>query len=360
MSYLALCLGLAVSAAVSWAAKGGVPGKPPGGEDAVNNLSFPLVMTGDPVSTIPAAVPMGGFSLAGSYFIYDGVNPPCDPTDSICTVTPTYRVYLQKDPLNKWQAYSVSHAAAAAPVPLSNLDVGDNLESVPWRTNSVVRVEMVPFAATAPFKALNPMTGFEMVFVSGQGIDEVWGGKASPSAVAVVSDPGFATVQSTCMGLSLTKLAAGPGSIATPPLAGGFVWDPSNFVWLNTSQTDKIIPFGGEINVKGRMIFGHNWMMQRQLMSPGVSKDGWWRITFFSTCSPSPMLFSANTALLDPTAPPKEEEDTTTIISASEGQYPSYPRVPVIDVTNQLAFIDIYIQASSGSGGGNSGGKGGK
>ena len=72
------------------------------------------------------------------------------------------------------------------------------------------------------------------------------------------------------------------------------------------------------------------------------------------------MLFSANTALLDPTAPPKEEEDTATIISASEGQYPSYPRVPVIDVTNQLAFIDIYIQASSGSGGGNSGGKGGK
>lgn len=354
-----LAFGLMISCAVAWAEKGGIPGKPGGGGEttAVNNLSFPAIMTGDPVSTIPAPVPQGQSSLTGKYFIYDGINPPCDPTVSTCTVSPVYRVYLQKDTLNKWQAYWVANAAATAPVQISHIDVADNLESRPWRTSSTVRVEMVPFAVTTPFKtATNPMQGFEMVYVSGQGTDEVWGAKANTTTPisGYLYDPGWGTVQSTCMGLSLTKLASGPGAIAVAPLPNGYVWDKVGLTWLNTAMTEKIVPFTSEISVKGRMIPGYNWMLQRQSMTPGVSKDGWWRITYFNSCLMStPMAFTAATQAFDPTA--TTTVSTSIAVSAAE-QYPNYPRVPTIDLANQVVFIDVYIQAGSGSGGGGGGG----
>ncbi len=322
--------------------------KKPGGETAVNNLSFPLIMTGDPLATIPAGSPMGGYSLLGAYYVTDGTTV-CDPADSGCTITVSNRVYLQKDPKNTWQAYSVSRAGTTQ---ISHVDFGDNLESVPWRTTSVVRVEVVPFALSA-------MSGFEMKYVSGQGTDEVWGALTTGNNnTATVETPGYATVQSACMALSLSKLQATPGDIAVLP--GTYKWDAGTRLWttmtdLPIAQTTKVEPFTGEINVKGRYIFGYNWNMKRQEMVPGVSKDGWWRLTYYSTCSGvSPIDFTASTLLVDPTAPPSTE---SLIAPAAEGTTPNYPRVPVLDVANDIGYIDVYIRAASGKNNGTNGGK---
>jgi hypothetical protein len=348
-----LGLSLLVFASVAWAqgqGQGQGGGKPDGGETAVNQLSFPLIMTGDPVATIPTASPMGGFSLAGTFYITDGTTV-CDPAVSTCTITATNRVYLQKDPKNTWQAYSTNKVGTTA---ISHIDFGDNLESVPWRSTSVVRVEIVPFAAST-------MTGFTMKFVSGQGTDEVWGALTTGvNATATVETPGYATVQSACMALSMTKLDATAGSISVLPRTD-YAWNPTTRLWTApagvpaVAQTVKVEPFGGEINVKGRLINGYNWNMKRQVMSPGVSKDGWWRITFYSTCiGASPLDFTTTTGLVDPTAPPSTE---SVIVPTAEGTTPNYPRVPVLDVANDIGYIDIYIEAASGKNNGSNGGK---
>jgi len=350
-------------AGVIVAAPGGIPGKPGGGEEgAANNLSFPVIFAESATVPIPSIVPQGSYALDGEYWLYDGVSL-CDPNDATCTLDPNAtitRVYVQKDPLNNWQAYSAANLVPGVltALPVDFMDVGDNLESVPWRTTSVVRVEFVPFAFTG-VGAIPALSGFEMVFVSGQGIDEVWGVHATNSAsdpAAIPEDLGVGTLYSGCMALSLTKLELGAGSIDVAPDPAAYSWDAANKVWQNTAQTTKIYPFTAEINVKGRVIYGYNWMLKKQLMDTGVLKEGWWRLTFYSECPGlSPLDFTDLTEKYDPTAPASEEE------AEAEPGSGTYPRVPFVDVGNDLTYIDIYIQArsSGGGGGGKGGGKGG-
>jgi hypothetical protein len=160
------------------------------------------------------------------------------------------------------------------------------------------------------------------------------------------------------MALSLTKLEPDAGSIDTEPdpLGTAYLWDAAAQVWTRANgsavaQTDKV-DFTAEINVKGRLIYGHNWMLKRTEMTPTVSKDGWWRLTFYSTVSPSPLDFTTATGKVDPTAEPTEEE---TVIAAEEPGTGTYPRVPVVRDDLDLVYIDMYIQSSTGGG---TGGKG--
>lgn len=231
------------------------------------------------------------------------------------------------------------------------MDVGDNLESVPWRTTSVVRVEFVPFAASA-------LTGFEMALISGQGIDEKWGAvatNATPS-VAQVETPGFATIYDNCMDLSLTKLAAGSGDANVEPSATQYTWDDAANTWSGSAFTRKV-DFSAEINVKGRVIYGYNWMLKREAMPPGIAKDGWWRLTYYNACSTaSPLDFTTTTEMFDPTAPLPDEGDED---GGSSTLPTTYPREPVINDTLDLVYIDIYLQARTGGGGGGGGSGGG-
>lgn len=339
-----MTLTAALVAAPALSAPGGIPGPPGGGEEAaVNNLSFPVHFTGSPLA-IPGDAAEGAFNLAGEYYLWDGLEttPPCLPADPACTQT-AWRVYPQKVADNDWQAYWDANLASQS---VSHIDVGDNLESVPWRTTSVVRVEMVPFAPSA-------LTGFEMAFISGQGTDEKWGVKATNEAasVAQIETPGFATIYDSCMDLTLTKLATGSGDPNVEPSATQYTWDDSLDTWTGTAFTRKV-DFSAEINVKGRVIYGYNWMLKREAMPAGIAKEGWWRLTFYNSCSTtSPLDFTDTTEDFDPTAPlPDEGEDGSGTVPTT------YPREPVIDAGRDLVYIDIYIQAKTGGGGGGGGG----
>lgn len=350
----ALMLGLTlICAAPSYAAKGGVPGPPGGtGEDTANNLSFPVVFTEGPGVTIPSDTAQGAYSLLGAYYLWDGMNPPCVPGETGCDLNAPWRVYVQKDPNNDWQAFSSSGEVTAS---VSHIDVGDNLESVPWRTTSPVRVEFVPFGISA-------MTGFEMVFVSGQGLDEVWGAKASNAAPPVANPyaPGFATLFSNTMKLSFTKLEIGSGSLSILPNAAAYMWDPTQKAWLIASDGSPAphttrVDFTAEINVKGRVIYGYNWRVANMVITnPAVTKDGWWRLTFYSTSATSPLDFTATTFKYDPIAGENVEGLLPQDITILETN-PNYPRIPEIDAANDIVYIDVYIRSSTGGGGGGKG-----
>lgn len=336
------------------AAPGGVPGKPgntpPGGgeETATNNLSFPVVFT-DGGITIPGdgTGTASVSKLDGVYYLWDG-DPgslPCDPAASDCASSLPYRVYVQKDPDNVWQAGWTTYATK--PQTVSDIDVGDNLESVPWRTTSTVRVEFTPFTDQST------KNGWQMAYVSGQGTNEVWGlvadntdSSTEQTAHPDEFTPPYATLYDGCMDLSLTKLETGAGDIASPPPAEGYTWDDDNDNWLATAYTRKV-DYTAEINVRGRVLYGYNWALKRESMPPGVAKDGWWRLTFYNSCSTtSPLDFTTSTGKSGPTA-------TTVEPAAEEG----YSRTPVIDADKDLVFIDVYIESRS-SGGGTGGGGG--
>jgi hypothetical protein len=336
-------------------------------ETAGNNLSFPALMAEAPYSGIPASVMQGTAVLEGEYYLWNGVDPPCHPSDPGCDFSgeppaSISRLYVQKDSKNNWQAYSLANLST---IMASHVDVSDNLEAVSWRVNSAVRVEFVPFATT-------DLTGFEMVNVMGLGVDEVWGVRAThqqPSGVAFVETPGYGTVYSDTMLLSLTKLEPDIGTIDVlpDPVGIAYTWNPTTQLWEKAgggavAQTEKTA-FTAEINVKGRLIFGHNWRLKSQTMAPGVEKGGWWRLTYFSSSAVSPIYYTAQTLLFDPIAGESEEAVPLTPEQVAEddgGASANYPRTAVVDPTNSLVYIDVYIRSTTTGGGGGGGGGGGE
>lgn len=295
---LAILFGFGLSLAL--AAPGCGPGEAPAGEEAGNQLSFPVVFPGSPFAGISAGVAMGGYSLGGQHFLGDGVNPPCLPDEVGCDPGLPFKIYLQKDPANLWQAYSLSEQGTLV---LSNLDVSDNLEAVPWKDRSVVRVEFVPFVTT-------DLTGFEMLHVSGLAVEEVWGGGAKASiSEAPVAQPfayGYATAYATCMAITLAKLHEGTGAIEELP-GGTYSWTGSEWTGACFNQT---IPATAEINVKGKIIYGYNWMLRRMAGIPSDQKAGWWRLTFHEDACGALIPFdytAEDFSLFEPLAAPEVE-----------------------------------------------------
>ncbi|MBI1352791.1 MAG: hypothetical protein GC160_00490 [Acidobacteria bacterium] len=318
-----------------------------------------MLIAETPVVSIPNVVPQGQAELNGRFYLWNGSDPPCDPAEPTCDFSSLppeslSRIYVQKDAENNWQAYSASDLVSLT---ASHVDVSDNIESVPWRATSFVRVEFVPFAPT-------DLTGFEMVHISGLGVDEVWGVRASNAqqAVAAAQAPGYATLFSNTMMISLTKLEPEAGTIDVLPDPAGtaYIWNPTTKLWekagggavAQTAQEN----FTAEINVTGRMIYGYNWKLRNMVMNPGVEKAGWWRLTYFSGSATSPLDFTASTALFDPIAGPVSELSVEPVAEDDSGSNPNYPRTPVVDPLNDIVYIDIYITGTAGGGGGGGGG----
>ncbi len=335
-------------------------------EEAGNNLSFPALMTEAAIGSIPSDAAQGTAVLQGEYYLWDGMNPPCHPADPACDFTGAppssiSRIYVQKDPANDWQSFWAENLSM---VQASHIDVSDNLEAVSWRINSAVRVEFVPYAPTV-------LTGFEMAHVMGLGVDEVWGARASNGnpPVASVEAPGYGTVYSNTMQLSMTKLEPEVGSIEVlpDPVGLAYNWNPTTQLWERadssaTAQTVKEA-FTAEINVKGRLIYGYNWRLKSQTMLPGVEKGGWWRLTYFSSNAVSPIYYTAQTLLFDPTVGESEEAvplSPEMIAEDDGGASSNYPRTPIVDPVNSIVYIDVYIRPTTTGGGGGGGGGGGE
>jgi hypothetical protein len=348
-------------------------------EEFGNSLSFPAIFT-DAVFPLPGI--FGAPEFAGNYLLWDGESDstPCDPTVSpMCDPAAyDYRVYLQKG-ASTWQAEStVSSANVAA---LSHVDVGDNLQSVPWRTTSVVRIEFVPFVDLL-LQEGREFVAYHMVYVSGLGVNEVWGtATTNPEDANAIPEPypgggqpttsAYGTAYSgDCMVLSLTKLEADRGDPDVAPASDDYSWDADFQVWRQANadpiaQSEQL-PISAEINVKGRLIYGHNWFLRNQEMHNGVSKAGWWRLTFFSdnnACPQGSPFDYTNTVEGNPTAngeteEPDESDDNGggTGGQGGGGNLPdSYPRSAVIDSDNSLVYIDIYLRVSPSGGQGRGG-----
>jgi len=244
--------------------------------------------------------------------------------------------FLQQDELNEWQAASADWSAA--PVDVTTIDWGDNLEAHPWTIKSLVRTEVVLFQDISAA----PMTGYEMYHISGEGTTEVWGTNG------VTYQSNEATVYSGVARYTIQKLEVDPyDSVTGLPVdnvtlglswnAATGVWDGpvgamlyNSAVWEAEGVTGKILAsiYSSETNIPGKIIYGYNWNLKRS--NDGV---GFYRITFSLDADgghngeiPCNTFFTGDTSV-------KFSENV-------EGG-----GIGVIDTVKNLTYIDVLITA---------------
>jgi hypothetical protein len=436
---LTLAISLLAFSAAGLAAKGGIPGPPTGGETS-NNLSTPGLLTESvPENTVVAnwAVPgvedaaLGvnysyGCAAEEKYGEFKYPNTSC--VDELMTPTVYYtpeqcvqagnpceeffaedlsRIYWQKVDVNEWWAddEGVSPESAAA----AYVDWGDALEAVSWNERSVIRVETQPWgstiagfdptlaacAAAAEAAGSDPeiacKVGFQMWHVSGQGITEHWGVRATDvdEAVSYNYDSPFQIIKTTKAKLSLTKLDEGdalcsmpggnPGDDPPEILPGA--WNAANGSWGTGTCTWYDGDYTVETSVGGKYVYGYNWRMSDVNLDapcPGFVKTGFWRLTFYA---PEDVLFTGHSEenpipnVAPPSVPAEERELPRSVFNTILAPTPE-PVVeaesdeedpdaddrlyrPVVDPVNNLTYIDICIVAKTQGGGGGKGGGGG-
>lgn len=365
-------------------------GKPNGEATAGNNLSYPVLwaegvtkdLRGTPGTVLtegewwyqwgtngtepdvtPAACPP---DEDDAFYCDDGLLGSVGPdprTLSADNYQGLVRAFIQKDPLNEWQAGSLD--VSDTPLVVDWIDWGDNLESVDWYTRSQVRTEVVLFE-----DLMESLTEYEMRHTSGWGINEVHGLAAALDGTVTPLDGYSATVYSPCARFTIQKLAVEREDPALDPLLGNLVWVPGQG-WIESEsyEGDLIndVPlfnkavhealdgpgyYNAEINVKGRIIYGYTWSVRK--LNEGA---GDYRLTF--SFDESCGAVDLNTSFADGETEiivPIEEEVVVTEAESTEGG-----GVGVLDFGNNLTYMDIRIheRTGGGGGGGNGGGGGG-
>jgi len=432
-----------------FAAKGPPEGKGPKEEVAGNNLSYPVIWADGVAKILPGAAGMIP-DLGGEWWYQWGTNgidpdvfpasclpdpdegnlqlnpaglPFCDDgfADSLTSAAgepaadnplPLAKAYLQKDPLNAWQAGSgywsgTGPEGTNVPVNVHWIDWGDNLESVDWYTRSQVRTEVVLFQdlfTTDEFGVLvptddrvgsEPWLEYLMRHTSGWGIDEVHGLAADLDSTALLGPGTRSTVYSHCARLTIQLLLVPRDD----PRLEDLVWVPGEG-WSepeNVPGTDPPVPYpdnlindhifngsvheGGdgpgyysaEINVKGRIIYGYTWNVRNQhddtLNEFGA---GDYRITFSfdETCGTAAL----NTFFVDGVTEimvPLETEEAieaafrssciptfpefcrlAAFTAAEEGEEPGGGAKGVLRTDLNLTYMDVRILQRGGGGGG--------
>lgn len=267
-----------------------------------------------------------------------------------------YTWYLQQDAYNEWQAQSADWSGT--PVYVNWIDWGDNLEAKDWYSTSVVRVETVLYQDLD-----TAMTGFTMSHLWGEGTSEMWGTNTG------TYDSFQATVYSGCARLTIQKLSKDPADpefyVSWDPYTGEWVGDVgsallNSAVWEAVEGSTSPLYYSAEVNIPGKVIYGYNWNLRKTGDGAGV-----YRLTFsldgIEGHCPVPLntYFDANTQIMPSIElttlawPPKGPQIGPTVAEADPGG-----GVAVIDVDNNLTYIDVTILARSGKGG--TSGKGGK
>lgn len=338
-------------------------------EAATNNLSYPAAHTAEAGTAAVWNVPGGTLGITYSF----GCNQPevvgtttypntscvddlgkvltaeaCTAVGGKCAGQALNRIYWQKVTVNDWWADSIGPTGALNP---RFLDWSDGLESVTWKATSTIRVETTPFAPVMPV-----LRGYQMWHVFAQGPDEQWGVRATDQEVPIpyMYQSPVAIIHTPAARLNISKLEPGASTCPAGRPTAPLTWTGSS--WLEAKLL-RDIPYTAELNVGGKYVYGYNWMLKRDVIEPW-SKAGWWRLTFYT--SDSSTLFDDPTIPLGPPpAIPGEPggpmAGSSFVAAADSG--PLY--VPVIDVANNLTYLDICIaEGGSGSGGGG-GGKGG-
>ncbi|MBW2519766.1 MAG: hypothetical protein JRD88_05360 [Deltaproteobacteria bacterium] len=347
----------------------GEPGRP-GGEEAGNNLSFPVIWAEGVTKALPGSAGMEPTTNGEWWYWWGttGTDPnieplscPPDPDDSsLCDDgipdqttgdrpgTGWVKAYLQKDPGNIWQAATIDWIVSGTNYNSSSLvvdwiDWGDNLESVDWYTKSKVRTEVVLYQDMDP----PLMPEYQMQHVSGWGKNEVHGLAVDQSGNAMLGTGEQATVYSPCARLTIQKLLVDRDDPATGepnPVLESMVWDDFDKVWsgeglVNPPIFNKAVWAAGdgpdyysaEINVKGKIIYGYTWDVRKLndfIVNEGDA-SGDYRITFSfdDTCGTAVLntfFVPASAETGDPGTQlllPIEEEEEISILEEDEGRY---------------------------------------
>ena len=280
-------------------------------------------------------------------------------------------------------------------VAVAYVDWGDALEAVSWNERSVVRVETQPWSSTIPGydpaadacadAALGDPTidckvGFQMWHVSGQGITEHWGVRATEPTeveptISFNFDSPFQIIKTTNARLNVTKMVEGDATCSQPGGNPGddppAVGDWNGAEWGGTCTVyDE--PYTVETSVGGKYVYGYNLRMKEILPSLACGdqwiKTGFYRLTFYA---PDDVDFTAHSEAtpIPNVAPPSVPSEVRTLprtvfnteLAPEPGEPAEDDRLyrPVIDPVNNLTYLDICIVAKSQGGGGGGGGKGG-
>lgn len=288
-------------------------------EPAGNNLSFPVIWADTPLS-LPGTMSQATLTEAWPVLVsLDGVS---------------YYAYAQKTEGNVWQA---ENTAASGPLAISVIDWGDSLESIDMKVGRPVRIEL------SFYKALDtPMLGFTMAMLANPSSqDEVQGAISpyGPPTTEAVTYPSYeATVYSQFGRLVVQSLVGLREDVEDDDLT----WDGTQWVDADTADSISVGPpqslkFTGELNVGGKVIYG-------------LSEGGWkpqqigdYRITFYFAPGGKASFDGATTI----------RQLAAEVIITAEGD--TAGGTAVIDVANNLTYIDIRV---AGGGGGGGGGKG--
>jgi len=376
-----------------FAAKGGIPGPPSGGETA-NNLSVPGVQT-ESVNSIIAnwSTPMepalgvhysygcdvgemnGSFSYPNTSCV-DNLDVPatyytaeqCVQAGMPCEGLPVDRIYWQKVDVNEW--WADDDGISPDPGYVAYVDWGDALEAVSWSERSVIRVETQPYSSTidgylpwelscegaAVAALLEPAdvckVGLQMWHVSGQGITEHWGVRADEESVSYNYDSPFQIIKTTNARLNLTKMEADDALCAQPgeggegddpPEVGD--WDLVTATWGGTCKYSDA-PYSVETSVGGKYVYGFNWRMKNveldTLCGSDWVKTGFWRLTFYA---PEDVIFDDPlTPNVAPPAVPSEVRALPRTVFNTVLADP--PPEPVTDPDAAILINDIPVVES--------------
>ena len=290
------------------------------GESAYgNNLSHPVIFA-------------EGLGLTGADVTEDEGLRPAPEEEIVVDALPFFwegnetdygDFYTQQSP-NIWQA-EWADGTAADWTREATVTWGDNLTHHTWNTHSMIRVEHVLNAVGA-----GPMQGFEMIYLYGEGADEMYG------TVGTVYDDAVPTVYSVTPRLRVEKLS-GTDPAADPGEPVCEIFDGAVHEGLGTDGPGY---YSSEVNVAGKVIYGFNFVVRDAVegCETASHKYGWFRITF-----------SLDDAGVVGGETVQRAVDMVGIDAGDDGETLIYE--PQIDPATNATWLEIYIESARGGGG---------
>jgi hypothetical protein len=201
-----------------------------------------------------------------------------------------------------------------------------------------------------------------MWHVSGTGIDEMWGSRATDDAIPLPFkyDTQYAIMHSASATLHLAKLSAGAVTCPATPTVDGLspyddegepnailTWNASTQSWVSDTALpfQTYMPYNPEMNIQGKFVYGYNWKL-KTFDTNGVDKGGWWRLTFYSKD-----LDFATAVIGIPEVPPAVAAAIGVLAEEGEDETEGRLYVPKVRPDDDLTFIDICLAAAKGGGG---------